>query len=619
MRSALKAPWSSMFSGSRRWPAFAAVVLACLAVSCGSGSKQFNVVIIGVDTLRRDHLGCYGYERGVSPNIDRLASQGVLFEDAVSQSPWTLPSFATILTSLYPSQHGAGFLEPGAGAYGNRMRTSFPPLAMVLLKHGYSTGAIINAPALAPEFGVDRGFEYYDTTPRWDDRTADRTTSDALAWIDKNSGNRFFMFVHYFDPHVPYSPPAPYDTIYDPGYSGRIGDSFERDTYIRMQEALSREYDPNFKADWDHIKALYDGEIAFTDKAVGDLIKGLEDRGLRGNTLVVFLSDHGEEFFDHKGFEHGHTLYDELIRVPLIFSLPGTVPEKVRIAEQVRHLDVMPTVLDILGIRPTTHLEGVSLKPLMNGEGSVETGAASLLPQKLAFSESMLYGTEKKSIAAYPWKLIYDTVTEERMLFNLAHDPGEHNNLIAEEPDVRAALEEVLFKALFGVSETWYVELAGGAGGHRFDVSLSASERPISGKFKMYKLFDSAGRLMGEDRMRLTEASDNVLRLDGLDLKGTVTLAFKATPKLVPLEIDLRIDGEPATDRTFLGESLSSPKTMPFKQRASREGPSKGAPGERPKPPYILIWHSLADYEVDTPVNLGDATKQKLKALGYIQ
>jgi arylsulfatase A-like enzyme len=596
------------------------LVCVCLALACGTGERpRLNVMIIAIDTLRRDHVGCYGYDRATSPNIDELAARGVLFEDAVSQAPWTLPSFASILTSLYPTQHGAGFLEPGAGSYGKRMRSVFPPLAMLLLKEGYTTGAIVNAPALAPEFGVDRGFEFYDTTPRWDPRLADVTTADALGWLDANKDVPFFEFVHYFDPHLDYSPPAPYDTLFDPGYQGRLGNVFDREAYQHHESDLARENDPAVAADWDHIRALYDGEIAFTDQAVGDLIKGLDERGLRDNTLIVFLSDHGEEFFEHKGFEHGHTLYDELIRVPLIFSLPGTLPENTRVARQVRMIDVVPTILDVLGIRATTHLEGVSLRPLITGTGEIVESKVSLLPTRFAYSESMLYGSEKKSATAYPWKLVYDTVTDEEMLFNLAVDPGEHTNVVKDETEARRLMESVLFGTFFTISETWFVELSGGGESHTFDIAVTAQQRPMTGNIRTPKILDQDGHLVDGDRVAFAEVSPQDLRVEGLELKGTIRLAFKVNPKRTGLTFDIRIDGQPATDRTFLGPDLSNPSRMPFKAKSTRQAPTRGVPESKPQTPYVLVWHAGNELQPDTPVKLSDDTREGLRALGYIQ
>jgi hypothetical protein len=490
---------------------------------------------------------------------------------------------------------------------------------MMLLKKGYSTGAMINGPALAPEYGVDRGFESYNGRPNWDSRPADRVTAGALEWIDEHEGAPFFIFVHYFDPHVPYAPPPPYDRLFDPGYNGRVGRSFDRDTYSYARQALSMEGDPRAEADWNHIRALYDGEIKFTDDAVGRLLEGLEDRGLRENTLIVFLSDHGEEFFDHGGFEHGHTLFDELIKVPLIFSLPGIIPANARVDDQVRLLDVLPTILDLIGIKPETHLEGASLRPLMAGDGDTDGSEKGLLSRRFAYSESILYGTEKKSIAAYPWKLIYDTVTGEQMLYNLAYDPCEHSNVIEYRPETRNVLEEVLFKTLCGISETWYIELA--AGTHTIDVALTLPARPVSSEFTICKFFDSDGHLLDSERFKLDHVkarTGHTLRLDGLRLNGELTLAVKIVPKSAPLEFDLRLDGESAMGRTFLGRDLKGPDRMPFTQNDTCWEISKGEPRKRPKPPYVLIWHSGTESDFDTPVNLADGTKRKLKALGYI-
>jgi arylsulfatase A-like enzyme len=241
-------------------PRFLLVVLVLtisLVVACGESERRPNVLLIGVDTLRRDHLGCYGYGRATSPRIDELARTGIVFEHAVASSPWTLPSFATVFTSLYPSQHGAkGILSP--------MGERFPTLATLLRDNGYSTGAIVNAPFLKASYGVARGFDTYDVASP-EDRVADGTTSDALDWIDSTGDRPFFLFVHYFDPHLPYSPPEPYDTLFCPDYSGTIPNPYDpanlpliRDRGFKQLEGLSSE-------DWARIESLYDGEIAFAD------------------------------------------------------------------------------------------------------------------------------------------------------------------------------------------------------------------------------------------------------------------------------------------------------------------------------------------------------------------
>jgi hypothetical protein len=231
----------------------------------------------------------------------------------------------------------------------------------------------------------------------------------------------------------------------------------------------------------------------------------------------------------------------------------------------------------------------------------------------------MLYGTEKKSMTAYPWKLVYDTVTEDEMLFNLAVDPGEQHNVVTSEPETRRLMESVLFGTLFTISESWFVEISGGGESHTFDVIVNAQQKPISGNIKTPKVLDGDGYLVDSTRVRVTEVSSDCLRIEGLELEGTVRLVFKASPKRAGLTFDLRIDGKPATGRTFLGAGLSSPSRMPFTEKSTRQALSRGIPESKPQTPYILIWHSGNELEPDTPVKLSDDTKERLRALGYIQ
>jgi arylsulfatase A-like enzyme len=596
--------------------------MLCLAVSCGRENQHLNLVIIGLDTVRRDHLGCYGYERNTSPNLDALAARSTLFEEVVSQSPWTLPSFVTVFTSLYPSQHTAGLriLRGGSDSETrfqmSRMSPTVHPLASMLHENGYSTGAIINAPCLAPESGTSQGFEYYSTAREFDGRPASVTTRDALTWIDQNKDKPFFIFVHYFDPHLTFSPPAPYDTLFDPGYRGIIGNSFDLNMFPRARETGFEVMKVLSKADWNHIEALYDGEIAFADHAIGDLLKGLEERGLKDNTLIVAVGDHGEEFYEHGGFEHGHTLFDELIRVPLIFSLPGRLPENLRVAAQIRLVDVLPTILDILGIESSTRLEGVSLMPLMTGLQEPRTVTSGLLSQEFAFSEAMLYGTEKACLVTGPWKLVYDIDTEENLLFNLARDPGEQDNLTSENPEIKALLEGLVVRTLLDLSQTWYIEIAGGKDPHTFDLGINIAGGAI---FRLNKYLDTDGDIVDDDWMPADKPVPNALRVNGLKIRDRITLAFKTVPTVTPVGFDFRMNGTSAENVTYLGQGLRVPASMPFMLRPDQASESKGSPHKRPEPPYILVWHSGSGFEPGTPAQLGEDTERKLRALGYIQ
>jgi arylsulfatase A-like enzyme len=588
------------------------VICGIVALCCGGRPERLNVMIIAVDTLRADHLGCYGYARGTSPNIDDLAARGVLCRRCTSQAPWTLPSFATVFTSLYPTQHGA------ASVY-STLRDSIPTLAAILKDHGYTAGAVVNAPALKPANGVNRGFDHYHMTPL-DGRIADGTTRDALAWLDTVGKKPFFAFVHYFDPHLAYAPPAPYDKRFTVDYEGRIGYSFDLEGFSRVRDSMFVQMQDLTQADWDRIVGLYDGEIAFTDSAIAELIRGLDERDLSGNTLIVFLSDHGEEFFEHGGFEHGHSLYDELLHVPLFFCLPGRLEPGASVSPPVRLLDVAPTILDFLGIEPPAHFEGVSIRPLLEGGGPPADPGRSLLPRDASYSEALMHGRERKSVMVYPWKLVFEMGTEAEYLFNLAEDPAEIHNVLEEHPDRVAQLEDLLFRALFGMSDTWYVLMDAGPDHRVFDIDVVAQKGLAPGNINPYRLLDKNGRIVRSPDPSPFESTGSRLRLRDLDIKGSVTLAFKVYPPRFPVDFDFRIDGRSAGGNTYLGAAIEPADTLPFSVKTRRtKVKSPGRPESRPEHPYILVWYEESRYTGDTSIKLDEETKRELRALGYIQ
>jgi arylsulfatase A-like enzyme len=590
------------------------LVIGLILMACGGDGERVNILLIGIDTLRQDHLGCYGYEREISPYIDELSGRGTLCENALSQCPWTLPSFASVLTSLYPSQHGAGINM-------NSMRTTFPTLAELLAEAGYRTGAIINVSVLSPEFGVARGFEHYDACPAGVRRTADVVTDLALEWLGGNGDRPFFCFVHYFDPHLSYSPPAPYDTLFDPGYDGPVGKSFDRDKFLEMKDRLYAAKDAQTAADWFHIEALYDGEIAFTDEAVGRLLKGIEERGLYDNTLVILLSDHGEEFLEHGGFGHGHTLYNEVIQIPLIFSLPGVLPKGARVKRQVRLIDVMPTVLELAGILGDYRLEGSSLVSLLKGEGPPRAARGCLFPPSMAYSEGLHRGGERKGLAAYPWKFVHHLPTGDEMLFNLADDPDETKNLIYQEPEPLSPLRSMVFRNLLAMSETWYLTVADDGQARTFDLRIFAEKGDGIGKIYFHRFFDEAGEIVDLEQGLWINELGSELRVKHLEIDGPMTLAFKVeTPAGVPVSFDLHIDGRPAIAETYIGESLKQPKEMPFAPRRGRAAVKQATGHEAaPRPPYFIVWYRGNQYGNEAKATLSETTRRELKALGYIQ
>lgn len=317
-----------------------------------SSIKDWNVLLISIDTLRADHLGCYGYERNTSPNIDELAAEGVLFKNHIAAAPSTLPSHASMLTSLNPSVHKAEVITQIA--LGSKITT----LAELLKREGFITAAFTGGGQLAKEYKLDQGFDIYNDRGGSVIDILNRT----LRWLDENKDQRFFLFFHTYETHHPYEPPPPYDRLFYPEYEGNLGRQIK--AYILEQiNDKSLEIGPD---DLKHIVAQYDGEIAFTDSRLKHLFIALKDWGLWEKTLIVFTSDHGEEFNEHGivGW-HSHTLYDELLKIPLIIKFPDSAFKGVIIEQQTRGIDILPTIMDILGFQKPDMIQGVSLLPLI--------------------------------------------------------------------------------------------------------------------------------------------------------------------------------------------------------------------------------------------------------------
>ncbi len=363
-----------------------------------------NLLLVTIDTLRADHVGCYGFAGAQTTTLDRLAREGTLIEDAVVAIPMTRPSHATLMTGRYPFEHGLrdnaqGPLSPGT-----------PTLASVLRARGYDTAAFIGAYPVSRPSGLDQGFATFDdpfgavlsatTRDARIERRAAEVVSPALAWLGRPRAAPFFLWVHLFDPHAPYEPPAP--------FAARFA------------------------------KDPYDGEVAYADAQVGRLLAALDAAGRRRSTLVVVTSDHGEGLGDHGESEHMLFVYDSTLRVPLVLSWPGVLPVGARVRGQFRSVDLMPTVLGLLGV-PSPAVSGASR--------AAELRKGTRLPDNAGYAES-LYGqlhfgwAPLRAVRAEGWKLI-DAPRPE--LFRLTEDPGERTSLADTRAPVAAALRTRLF------------------------------------------------------------------------------------------------------------------------------------------------------------------------------
>ncbi len=405
-------------------PAAALLLAAALGAlgSCAPAAPR-SVVLIVVDTLRADHLGLYGYPRPTSPVLDALARDAAIFERAFATSPWTLPSFGSLFTGRLPAEHRAGW-PAGAGESGEAEGRQFlplsaglPTLAESLGARGLDTAAIMNNAFLHSDFGVARGFATYDHIGgnRRRIRRADEVVDRALDWLGKEGRGDFLLVVHFFDPHLNYDAPEPFRGR----FAGAEMTDEERNALMELRP-LRQRVRQGEAVDWDFLIGAYDEEIAFVDRELGRLWRGLERSGRLAESLVVLTADHGEEFGDHGGFEHGHSLYGELVRVPLLVWGPGVEPG--RRVEPVSLIDVFPTVLDALGLPAPDGLPGRSLKALLAG------GAGPA--DRTLIAERTLYGAHRESAIAWPYKLIHaPRRPRETELFNLEDDPGETESI----------------------------------------------------------------------------------------------------------------------------------------------------------------------------------------------
>jgi len=417
-----------------------------------------KIVLIVVDTFRSDHLSCYGYKRKTSPNLDALAADGTVFRKFYSQCHWTIPAFTTIFTGLYPINHKLTWMNAlGEIARApDQLADEIPLLPEILLDAGYTTAAVDNLINFHHYPGhFVRGYEYYlnpagKSGHGGASMLAERVTRMVLPWIKDHAGEDFFLHVHYWDPHLPFNQPAPYDTMFT-GQSDEEG--LETKTAVTGEKyvaccGLHRDLTDDNRR---HV-AMYDGEIAYVDSHIGKLLDLLKELGIYDDTLVVVTGDHGEVMFELPMKGH-HSIYDPLLRVPLIVKPAGGKPKVQGTDAYAQQIDIMPTILDFAGVEPRAKMDGESVRPLMDG-------GKEKLRDTLYHVGNRLCGVRCRAVRDGNWKLIVNYVgyewsqpgtvpaileeVPERELFDLERDPEELQNLAYEKKDVAAELERKL-------------------------------------------------------------------------------------------------------------------------------------------------------------------------------
>ena len=432
-----------------RWATLLRVAFVPLLIASGSCLPQRakpaqNLVIVCIDTLRADHLKSYGYHRPTAPHLDALAAAGTLLERATAHSPWTVPATASLLTSLLPSEHGAGLageVKNLSQATPSQPLETVESLAQILQQAGFQTALFSGNPFLFGRF--HKGFDFVEVNRQ----NATSLTDKAAAWLHPEPEQRFFLYLQYIDLHAPIAPPEPYFNFFPVEEGGERNQRHEDWAFARQEDWSAVDF-RRFKA---HKIALYDGALRYVDSEIDRLLGLLAEMGSLEETLVVITSDHGEEFWDHAdigrqlgndprdiwGVGHGHTMYQELLHVPLVFNGPGVASNR-RLACEIGHVDVVPTVLELLGLERTPAMRGRSLVPLIS-EGS----APDPCPASPILAESPAYGPDSRAVIWRGHKLIerQDGVT---LLYDLRSDPDEQHDLAAALPHQVEGLRSLL-------------------------------------------------------------------------------------------------------------------------------------------------------------------------------
>jgi len=409
-------------------------------IGCGEKIKDHNIILISLDTLRPDRLGCYGYTQHTSPYMDKLASQGILFLNARAQSSWTLPSHMSLFTSLYPSFHQVMTTD-------HCLNSHLATMTQILKKNGFKTAAFTEGGNLFKIYGFGRGFDIYGEKSR----DIKVTFKQATGWLRSEAKEgKFFLFIHTYENHTPYLR----NTLADSNKRGRLGDTLPVDQQLfdiiyrrLLLTPMEKEY----------VNSLYDSGILYADSYIGKLLDMMEELDLMENTTLIILSDHGEDLWNH-GISpaHGATLYEDQLRVPLIIH-DSKLPTQLNLDSPVQLIDIFPTLLAIHQIPIPPHLQGENLLPLIYDKKS---SAAKIL-----FSEGTDYGPNRIAVIKDNYKYItipkplevkreisfkklskLEPNLEEYALFNLKDDPLEKNNLIGKEPEIAKELQRLIEK-----------------------------------------------------------------------------------------------------------------------------------------------------------------------------
>ena len=398
-------------------------------INCSKKVNDVNVILISIDTLRYDHLSCYGYKRNTSPFLAKIAKDGILFENVIPSSSWTAPSMVSMFTSLNSSEHGIihGTFKNGNVYNQEALKESLITLPVILKKHGFFTMGFSTNPHLSKKLGFAKGFDVFVYAPFYDSQKLNKVILDfKTKYLKKDK--KFFLWIHYMDPHWPYIARNPWMKEY-------ANKDFNDINFQLLPWAFKDKYELDGNKDLlENLIARYDSEINFLDTKISSLYKSLP---VDDNNLVIITADHGEEFLEHDGFTHGNNLYNQTTRVPLIIKLPSFMNKKgISIEDNVGIIDIVPTLLSLLNIPVEPKFQGKNLMPL------IENGKT--FKKRIIISELFKGIKNILSFTQDRWKYIYDFKTNKAELFDLKSDKDEKVNLIDKNLVIKSSMEKQL-------------------------------------------------------------------------------------------------------------------------------------------------------------------------------
>ena len=504
-----------------------------------------NVIVYSIEALRRDHLSLYGYWRETSPFLEELAREAIVFEHAYSQSSWTRPSVATMLTGLYPSQHQALVVM-------DRLRDSVILLPEILRERGHVTAGFCTGSLItSPSFNYAQGFDLFV-----DKRQSPAGTwlPKVLEWLDNENPTPFFVFIHTFDPHDPYAAPDTFRDIFDPGYEAPMKSTRP----IRGEQPLDRK--GLSSRDVDHMRASYDAEILYSDAMLREFTDGLKERDLWDNTLLVVTSDHGQELNEHGHWGHKRNLFPEKLGIPLVIKLPGQEHGGLRLGGLASGVDLVPTILAALDIPAPADLPGVNLL------GSMETGETGRdyhFAEFWAENRSNYVGNPDYSVISQRFQYIATAGarkedTGKEYLFDLIEDPTAQKNLADSRPEIRMKFARMIRERY---RQSGYTIAANGGGKPLRFSGIARAEAPIVELEGIRTESDDSFELDQDKktlRFELTVTGDDDL------------LRFQTDPANAPVSIDIERRGEASPPTVYLGPRRERCEQLPLKVPARR-------------------------------------------------